>query len=445
MGNTKKLITVMVIKFLGFLLIFPLGCDTTDPPSNDSFSILMEDRSCTEIWIKLSITNFQSPTELDILTDNIVAKSINLQSSDTLLCIDSLLPNRTYKLKASSQSISSNEILVTTLDTTSRSFNWQYWTFGEFSAGGSAFYDVTILNENNIFVVGRISRFDSLGNPEIYSYNAIQWDGQKWNYHRVMFDAICLNDSVNGAYPIQAVFSFEDETIITASGLQLAYLKDGIQLKKECIDIPPNKIWGRSSDDFFVVGNHGNILHWDGEQWLKLKTNTSDQINHIYGDYMNENQKAEIICVGSTGSNPSPVRIYNLNPTNNSVSTYSYQNIPFGPTADIWFKPNKRYIIAGNGIYSKRVIGSSELWNKEVEPPINNFPSNAIDGDNFNDIIVCGFNSEILHYNGYNWKNLTDQIGSYIHVPLECKIQNGTVVIVGFNGDQAVVILGKRY
>ncbi len=401
----------------------------------------MEDRSCTEIWIKLSINNFQSPTELDILTDNIVAKSINLQSSDTLLCIDSLLPNRTYKLKAISQSISSNEIVVTTLDTTSSSFNWQAWTFGEFSAGGSAFYDVTILNENNIFVVGRISRFDSLGNPEIYGYNAIQWDGQKWNYHRVMFGTICPADSVSGAYRKQAVFSFEDETIITASGLQIAYLKDGIQLKKECIVIPPNKIWGRSSDDFFVVENRGNILHWDGDNWLKLETNSSDQINHIYGHYINENQKTEIICVGSTGSNPSPVRIYNVNPINKSVSTYTYQNIPFGPTADIWFKPNKRYIIAGNGIYSKRIIGSNELWKREVEPPINNFQSIAIDGDNYNDVIVCGVNNEILHYNGYNWKNLTDQIGSSIYFPLECKIKNGLIVIVGFDSDKAVVLL----
>ncbi len=39
MGKTKKLINVIVIKFLGFLLIFPLGCDTTDPPSNDSLAI----------------------------------------------------------------------------------------------------------------------------------------------------------------------------------------------------------------------------------------------------------------------------------------------------------------------------------------------------------------------------------------------------------------------
>jgi len=443
MGNeAKKKVSLVFL----ILLLCTASCNTIDPPQDKTvLTLTLEDVSCTEAWITLTTNNLQLPATLTLFKDNNVSKTIDLQTTDTLLYIDSLLINRTYKLKAISQSISSNEIVVTTLDTTSSSFNWQAWTFGEFSAGGSAFYDVTILNENNIFVVGRISRFDSLGNPEIYGYNAIQWDGQKWNYHRVIFGAICPDDSVSGAYPIQAVFSFEDETIITASGLQISYLKDGIQLKKECIVIPPNKIWGRSSDDFFVVGNHGNILHWDGDHWLKLETNTSDQINHIYGDYINENQKAEIICMGSTGSNPSPVRIFNVNPTNKYVSTYSYQNIPSGPTADIWFKPNKRYIIAGNGIYSKRIIGSSELWKREVEPPINNFPSIAIDGDNYNDIIVCGFNSEILHYNGYNWKNLSDQIGSYIHVPLECKIKNGLIAIVGFNGDQAVVILGKRY
>lgn len=442
MGNeAKKKVSLVFL----ILLLCTASCNTIDPPQDKTvLTLTLEDVTCTEAWITLTTNNLQLPATLTLFKDNNVSKTIDLQTADTLLYIDSLLINSTYKIKAMSQSISSNEIIATTLDTTSSNFNWQIWTFGEINAGGSAFYDVTILNENNIYVVGRISRLDSLGNPEIYGYNAIQWDGQKWNYHRVMIGGSCPDDSVSGAFPIGAVFSFEDETILIASGLQIAYLKDGIPLKKECISIPPNKIWGRSSDDFFVVGNHGNILHWDVEHWLKLETNTSDQINKIYGHHLNENQKTEIICIGGTGFNPSPTRIFNVDPTNKSVSTLSYQNLPLGSGADIWFKQNRRYVIAGNGIYSKRIIGSNELWKREIEPPINNFPSTAIDGDNYNDIIVCGFNSEILHYNGYNWKNLSDQIGSSIYVPLECKIKNGLIVIVGFDSDKAVVLLGKR-
>ena len=53
----------------------------------------------------------------------------------------------------------SNELTVTTMDTTSHNFTWQSWTFGDI--GSSVLYDVAIINENNIWAVGEINIADT--------------------------------------------------------------------------------------------------------------------------------------------------------------------------------------------------------------------------------------------------------------------------------------------
>lgn len=94
-----------------------------------------------------------------------------LNTKDTLLYIDSLLPNQTYKFKVVANTTdnpqpTTNELTVTTMDTTSHNFTWQTFTFGDAGAGSSVLYDVAIINENDIWAVDEIYMNDSLGNPD---------------------------------------------------------------------------------------------------------------------------------------------------------------------------------------------------------------------------------------------------------------------------------------
>ncbi|NWG27101.1 MAG: glucosyl transferase, partial [Ignavibacteriaceae bacterium] len=145
---------------VGFLVIIISllikSCDTADPPDNKSLTLKLEDVSCTEAWIELTSTNLQLPTTVTIKQNSQTQLTINLVKSDTLLYIDSLLPNVTYNYQASGigNQVSSNVLNVTTLNTTSHDFTWQTWTFGEHSH--SRLNDVTIINENNIWAVGEI-------------------------------------------------------------------------------------------------------------------------------------------------------------------------------------------------------------------------------------------------------------------------------------------------
>ena len=95
-----------------------------------------------------TVTLNQSVAGGDTVTQDII-----LSYADTVIYFDSLLPKATYNYQATIQlsnhteEVKSNELSVTTLDTTSHNFTWQIWTFGEI--GSSTLYDVAIIDENN--------------------------------------------------------------------------------------------------------------------------------------------------------------------------------------------------------------------------------------------------------------------------------------------------------
>ncbi len=44
------------------------------------------------------------------------------------------------------------------------------------------------------------------------------------------------------------------------------------------------KVWGRSADDVYVVGRNGTILHFDGNRWVKVPTNSIRPLFTVHGD-----------------------------------------------------------------------------------------------------------------------------------------------------------------
>jgi hypothetical protein len=84
-----------------FLLLLLSGCKQPTQPKLEpkaELKLTLEDVSCTEAWIQLKITNLQLPATLTVYKNNVAQNNI-LCYGDTLLYIDSLLPNQTYKFK----------------------------------------------------------------------------------------------------------------------------------------------------------------------------------------------------------------------------------------------------------------------------------------------------------------------------------------------------------
>ncbi|HRP92997.1 MAG TPA: glucosyl transferase, partial [Ignavibacteriaceae bacterium] len=147
----------------------------------------LRDFSCTEAWIEVQVGNNDKTANIYIKKNDEIIKTITLGQSDSLFYFDNLQPNTGYKFDAvtydDGKEIKSNPVTFTTLDTTSHNFSWQTFEFGQHSS--SVLYDVTIINENNIWAVGEIYMNDSLGNPDPNSYNAVHWDGQSWELKRI--------------------------------------------------------------------------------------------------------------------------------------------------------------------------------------------------------------------------------------------------------------------
>src|SRR5574338_153622 len=291
------------------LLFFPLiliSCkkDNPIPPEEQPrINITLEDVSCTEAWIKLSTSNLTFPASVDLLKDSSFVEVLNLTSADTILYVDSLLPNKTYSfnsiIQSSNQSIFSDPLQFTTMDTTSHNFTWQSWTFGG-QAGSCTLYDVAIINENDIWAVGEIYLLDSTGVPDPNAYNAVHWDGSQWELKRIKTNA-CGGVEYP---PIKAIFTFSSDDILFAhiDGSITHY--NGIKFTNDCslitqLDGSATKIWGVSHNDYYVVSGNGFIAHYQNGQWSRIESGTDLNINDIYGEYNLRTEKWEIIAPAS--------------------------------------------------------------------------------------------------------------------------------------------------
>ena len=150
----------MLLYFIPFLILSAVlsSCNKNPvpPEQQPQISLSLEDFSCTEAWLKLTTANNSFPAAVELLKNNIHSETINLTSADTILYIDSLLPNKTYNLSSiiqsnnppageAGQTIRSESLPITTLDTTSHNFTWQTWTFGG-DAGSCTLYNVAIID-----------------------------------------------------------------------------------------------------------------------------------------------------------------------------------------------------------------------------------------------------------------------------------------------------------
>jgi hypothetical protein len=358
-----------------------------------------------------------------------------------VLYIDSLLPNQTYKLIAAMQQSNnvSNEVTVTTMDTTSHNFTWQTFTFGERT---STLYDVTIIDENNIWAVGEIYVNDSLGNPDPKIYNAVRWNGLSWELKRI---PILLNGTP--FYPIiKSIFAFNENDIWFEAGIHW----DGITFKQIPFNIPwngnVNKLWGSSSNDLYIVGNSGNLAHYGGPSvgWKKIESGTTTALTDIYGDGEN------VFICGYEDFKPTVLLKFENNSIKKIIeeAEFTYRtDFISGWVKSIWLKRDKLFALTIYDLYRSSVNTKGEgsaLW----EGDINTWGSNAVRGNDVNDIFTAGYNAVLWHYNGLGWKRYEELVNPTNHFRA-ISITGNTVVVAGFkylNGIDryGLITIGKR-
>jgi hypothetical protein len=321
--------------------------------------------------------------------------------------------------------VTSNQLPVTTMDTTSHNFTWQTFTFGNPNFGSSDISDVAIIDENNIWAVGEIYN-DSTG----IFYNAVHWNGNQWELKRILYDGTI--------WSIGTIFAFSENDIWFS-----AFVKYNGQ---NFIELPipgilmgwsPNKIWGSSSSSLYVVGNNGNIAYYNGQSWQGIESGTTTNINDIWGINDLSTVNSLVLCTVTNRYQVGDHKLLSIS----GDGAKEYITWPYTGLYGIWFNsPRKIYIVGGDACVYKN--DSLETF----DAPSDYFLT-RVKGNDLNDIYIATAGAEILHYNGMNWVRMSDGIyGKYEGMD----VKGNTVVLVGYSIEggivgRAVVTIGKHY
>jgi len=431
--NQYILFTILKLTLIAGLLLNLVRCtNPTTPPSNAALQLTLEDVSCTEAWLQLTTNNIQLPANINLLVNNNVTQTISLNTKDSLLYIENLLPNQNYKFKVAINTTNNpppttNELTTQTMDTTSHNFTWQTFTFGQHSS--SVLYDVAIINENNIWAVGEIYMNRPDGTPDPDFYNLTKWNGTEWKPERVYFTN---SQGQKFLAPMKSILAFDDKDVWI--GLDQIIRWDGKNYKS--VEIPQNifhswinKMWGSSSNDLYVVGNGGNIAHYQNGSWKKIESGTQTDINDIWGIITKDN-KTILYCPVSTFFVPGDKKILKI--VDGKVDSVNWGRDVRLYSA--WAVNENILYVCGEGLYENKFGKWSEI---NIEP----VGTNSVRGKAVNDIIVAGDYGAVFHFNGASWKMLnTFNNKGYSEV----NINGDIVAIAGNYQGKALVEIGRR-
>jgi hypothetical protein len=449
----KKNIFFLLFLFLSAVGGLNLSCSTTEPPippdeTKPTLTLELDDVSCIEAWLQLKTKDLTLPAELTLKQYNPTGDSLShycvLNTQDSLLYIDSLLPNQNYSFQVShivagstQQQVFSIKQPVTTMDTTSHNFTFQSWTFG--TIGSSVLYDVAIINENNIWAVGEIMIADTSQNGYT-TYNAVHWNGSEWTLHKLYFYTI-PGIADTGVYEARSIFAFDESNIWITSGSQITKW-DGIrQTFRHTTPVSINKLWGTDNSNIYAVGYNGQIARFNGTNWQRIESGTTLNINDIWGDFNQKTQEWEILaaCGNILHGRENERAIIKISNSNQASLLNSSGAI--WPLNGVWFSVNKRYYVNGSGIYHTHNL--EENWIGEPLE-ITQFFIRRIRGNDINDTFGVGDYGETLHFNGLTWKSFINETFLSNGTFLSEDIKNNLIVAVGYQSAQAVLIVGQR-
>jgi len=441
LGNKMKKIIILLLITLIELPF--LSCDTTETGNNEQLYIELADVSCTESWLKVETSGVNFPAELKLYRDNELNQEIMLTENSTTVYDSLLASSQGYLYQVELAGITSKEITVTTLDTTSHNFSCETFTFGEHAS--SYLNDVVIIDENNIIAVGQIFLNDSLGNADPRSYSVAKWGGEKWELKKLFYNTNSI------VAPIRGILVLNTNDIYLAAGSIFHWdgVSSSVQLVYSRLDLPGSsatieKLWGESNSFLYGVGNGGSIVHYNGSTWQKIESGTNLEIQDIWGAYDEETEDYEIMCIASDkyyGGGPELFMIKNNNVLPQPIEGLSWS------ISSIWFKNKYKTYVVGGGIFVKSVGSKGKEW-QNITEGVTTYYTHSIRGNNLNDIFISGSGGELVHFNGSTWQNYRDNgvlsfYGNYNSV----SIKGNIICAVGeaaLDKNKAIIALGFR-
>lgn len=326
-------------------------------------------------------------------------------------------------------------------DTTSHSFTFQTWTFGEHSS--SVLYDVAIINDTSIWAVGEIYLNDSLGQPDTQPYAVAYWDGSNWSQMKVPYHD--FNQTVKYPGPLFSVAYIDNNIYVVSYANLLKWTGNDWEEKAFFMEQIPFdgqviKIWGFNENNIYCVGRNGAIYYYFGTSWQKLQSGTDVDIQDIWGDVDSRSGEKMILAIASLqnyGFGMDLLKIDGL-----SISKLDTTGLRMAQSS-IWFKVRRKIYVVGDGVFFKNNL-SDPRWQQDETQPL--LFKRKIRGQDCNDIFIVGDFGILSHYNGKTWHHyrgneLPNLSGGYYSVSFE---KNKVVAVGELDNGQAIILCGNR-
>ncbi|MGD1047037.1 MAG: hypothetical protein ABR936_17170 [Bacteroidota bacterium] len=318
-------------------------------------------------------------------------------------------------------------------DTTSHIIQWQ---MPDTLGTQGIIRDVWVFDRNNAWAVGEIYLNDSTGKLIYPPFNIARWNGSKWELQM----SIDIGFSYSQLYSIYA-FAQNDVWVTTDipehwDGNKWTFYGStrgyggGFWIKKT---------WGLSSSNLYIVGDGGNIFHFNGISWTKMNSNTTVDLqdiwdidgSHIWATGTNTGD-GHCVVLQYNGTNWTTIYDNNTQP---SQSQYGF--------SCLWTDNQNQLWLAG-GSPLRKLILSTMTFTEIITGQ--GYVSYCIKGMTQNDIFIAGQASECAHYNGSSWHlypELQNLNGGYawfysVH-PTKDFVVLGGIYLTALNGFPVVV------
>ncbi|MFA4907672.1 MAG: hypothetical protein WC602_05370 [archaeon] len=433
--NNLKAKTAMFTIFLIVATVLAMSCkECPTEPEEYAIDISADFVGASRVRLLVSVSDSGDVRDFGIKRDGVVITRGQLSGKDTLITDSTVKPATDYQYQGivfdDENVIDRSETIdVTTLDTTSHEIEWKIERFG-CTYVGSHLRDVCIISEDDIWAVGSIETEETLHSDTLDPYNAVHWNGGKWELERI--NPYYRGDSISS--PMESIYAFSSSDIWANSGVPihgdgkewtLFHLYDmGYALSGSLL-----RCWGDGVNNLYFSGRKGCFVYYSNDKWTIISTNTTRNIDAIYGLSANL-----VYMVGSNQDNWSSNFII--------YEDGKIRNIDFPDTC-----MQAVYATAWNDVY---LVGQGLLYydGRKISdwPWPNTLPRNllqAIRGNGPNDIFLAGHLGTVIHYNGKTWKYY-DSLNNTNTLLGAIAVKNDIIVAVGGYGQQACIYYGVR-
>ena len=400
---------------------------------NQNISLSIEDVSCTEVWLKFSSKISDSEIIITI-NDMQVIQLKSFFSQDTLIYIDSLLPNRNYTFQAvqyqnGTISNRSEKVTAATIDTTTNNYSWSVDTLGSIQ---STIDGIWGSSNDDLWAVGTFT--SNVSTYKIAHYNGVKWQFlYPKSFHEPSKDIqagdilAIYGTGKNNIWIVGYGFATNPFTREDSLWAFAAYWNgtDWINVSPNYPGVQLLGIWLIDNNHVWAVGTNGTILFYNGTEWIKQNSGTSYLLRDIYGV-----DSRNIYVVGYSQTHAYGISL-KYNGTDWNIEEVTQPGF-FGAYESVWMLSDKSIWIAGDDVFY-RYNGIRWQILDLVKP---NSLFLRIRGNGSNNIFLGIDGGALAHFNGKNW-NLFEHIfpGQEDFYLKDILVLNDRIYFVGRGGE----------